>query len=609
MYQRGAEVSLFQPTNAKRIIFFAISDLVISLFTLLISYGLRFNFEIPQTFMESFFNIFIILFLLKATIFAALNIYMTAWRFFGLEDAKKLLSAHLLAYTLFSLVMIQGFEALSPFPRSVIGIDMVLSLFFIGLLRISKRYYLEHGERSFMMKPTLIIGANTKATQLIKSALHGEFDYFPSAILALPSESNSTIHTYINNVKVYAYDELEAVVNTFKIEAAIFTYELDTETLNSLYDRLYGLGIQELRYYNLLENAKEELKPIRISDLLARHPQDLDPSSISAFIRNKKVLITGAGGSIGSEISLQCNNYGAASLLLIDHAEYNLYRIKEELPHADARLLSVVDKEKLAAVFGAFKPDIVIHAAAYKHVPLCEDNIDSALQNNILGTMNIIDVSIDNGVQKLVVISTDKAVRPTNIMGATKRVTELYGQNIDSKNTEIVAVRFGNVLGSSGSVIPKFKYQIEHGGPVTVTHPEITRYFMLIPEACQLVLQAAAIAKGNELFILDMGEPVKIVDLARKMIQLYGKEDTIKIEFSGLRPGEKLFEELMLDENEQKTSYESIFIAQPTYYEIGRLKKDIEALFTASDKIAALKKIVPEFERRADPYRTNDENK
>jgi UDP-N-acetyl-D-glucosamine 4,6-dehydratase len=184
-------------------------------------------------------------------------------------------------------------------------------------------------------------------------------------------------------------------------------------------------------------------------------------------------------------------------------------------------------------------------------------------------------------------------------MGATKRVTELYGQNIDSKDTDIVAVRFGNVLGSSGSVIPKFTYQIEHGGPVTVTHPDMTRYFMLIPEACQLVLQAAAIAKGNELFILDMGEPVKIVDLAKKMIQLYGKEDTIKIEFSGLRPGEKLYEELMLDESEQKTSYESIFIANPTVYDIDVLKKDIEELFVAEDKIKALQKIVPEFERKA----------
>ncbi len=587
-------LNLLRPTGAKRIVFFVISDLVISLFTLLIAYGLRFNFEIPQVFMESFFNIFLLLFTLKITIFTSFHIYMTAWRFFSLEDAKKLLVAHLLSYSLFAFIMIQGFEALSPFPRSVIGIDIVLSLFFIGLLRISKRYYLEQGDRSYM-KPTLIIGANTKATQLIKSALNGEFSYFPSAILALLPENKHTVHTYMNNVKVFSYDELEEVIRKFNIEAAILTLELDTKALNTLYDKLYELGVHEVRNYHLLEDAKEELEPMRISDLLARHPQDLDPKCIAAFIKDKKVLITGAGGSIGREISLQCNNFGASSLLLVDHSEYNLYRIKEELPKAEAKLLSVVNKEELSAVFEKFMPDIVIHAAAYKHVPLCEDNIESALKNNILGTMNVIDLSIIHCVQKLVVISTDKAVRPTNVMGATKRVTELYGQNIDSKGTEIVAVRFGNVLGSSGSVIPKFKYQIEQGGPLTVTHPEMTRYFMLIPEACQLVLQAASIAKGNELFILDMGEPVKIVELAKKMIQLYGKEDAIKIEFTGLRPGEKLYEELMLDESEQKTSYESIFIAKPTSYDIDLLKKDIKDLFAATDKISALKKIVPEF--------------
>ena len=589
-------MSLFSPTSAKRIFFFFSADLVLSALTLLISYGLRFNFEIPQDFLEPFVNIFLLLFILKAGAFIYFHVYLTAWRFFSLEDARKLLLAHLAAYGLFALIMIQNLEPFSPFPRSVIGIDFVLSLFFIGLLRISKRYYLEQGDRSYM-KSTLIIGANTKTTQLIKSALNGEFSYFPSAILAFLPENKNTVHTYINNVKVFAMDELAEVVKRFKIEAAILTLELDRETLNTLYEKLYALGVQEVRFYHLLDDTKEELEPIQITDLLARHPKDLDPKCIADFIKEKKVLITGAGGSIGSEIALQCHNFGASELLLLDHAEYNLYRIKEELPRAQAKLLSVVNKDALSVIFKEFKPEIVIHAAAYKHVPLCEDNIESALKNNILGTMNVIDLSIDNSVQKLVIISTDKAVRPTNVMGATKRVTELYGQNIDSKETDIVAVRFGNVLDSSGSVIPKFRYQIEHGGPVTVTHPEITRYFMLIPEACQLVLQAAAIAKGNELFILDMGKPVKIVDLAKKMIQLYGKQDTIKIDFTGLRPGEKLYEELMLDESEQKTSYESIFIAKPTSYDIKLLKKDIEALFFATDKIAALQKIVPEFTR------------
>ncbi|HHE05590.1 MAG TPA: NAD-dependent epimerase/dehydratase family protein, partial [Epsilonproteobacteria bacterium] len=249
-------------------------------------------------------------------------------------------------------------------------------------------------------------------------------------------------------------------------------------------------------------------------------------------------------------------------------------------------------------------PDIVIHAAAYKHVPVCENKQETAVYNNVYGSKNVIDTSIKYAVEKVVLISTDKAVRPTNVMGATKRVTELYAQNIIStsntqnKKTEIVAVRFGNVLGSSGSVIPKFKAQIEAGEAVTVTHPEITRYFMLIPEACQLVLQTAAIAKGGELFILDMGEPIKIVDLAKQMIRLYGKEDEIEIIFTGLRPGEKLYEELLLDESEQKTKYSSIFIGKPTPYDITQLTHDIEVLLESEDKVAALQKIVPEFTRK-----------
>jgi UDP-N-acetyl-D-glucosamine 4,6-dehydratase len=595
-------VTFLKPTALKRILFFLFADFILSLFTLLVSYGLRFNFEIPEEFISPFFPIFLLLFALKVIFFSYFHIYMIAWRFFSLEDAKKLLLAHLWSYGLFVLVMLQYFELFSPFPRSVVGIDFVLSLFFIGLLRIAKRSYLEQSDRP-LTKPTLIIGVNTKATQLIKSALHGEFSYFPSAIMAYRSESKNTIHTYINNVKVFALEELEEVIKKFNIEAAILTLDLEPHELNSIYERLYAAGVQELRYYRLLEDKREKIEPISITDLLARHPKDLDPALIAAFIKDKKVLITGAGGSIGSEIARQCQRFGAASLLLLDHAEFNLYTIKEELPLAEARLLSVANTEELRSVFEAFKPQIVIHAAAYKHVPLCEENVQSALKNNILGTMNVVDLSIAYGAQKLVIISTDKAVRPTNVMGATKRVTELYAQNIDSKETEIVAVRFGNVLGSSGSVIPKFRQQIEQGGPVTVTHPEMTRYFMLIPEACQLVLQAAAIAKGNELFILDMGEPVKIVDLARKMIQLYGKEGEVTISFSGLRPGEKLYEELMLDESEQKTSYESIFVSRPTLYDIQRLKNDIKELFAAENKIAALQKIVPEFERRKEPER------
>ena len=342
----------------------------------------------------------------------------------------------------------------------------------------------------------------------------------------------------------------------------------------------------------------KSLKIFLLKDLLARHPKDLDLERITSFIKNKSVLITGAGGSIGSEISRQCRKFGASRLILLDNSEYNLYQIGEQIEDATLKLVSVTDKERLDQLIAEVQPDIVIHAAAYKHVPICEENRDVAVFNNVLGTKNVIDLSIKHRVQKLVIISTDKAVRPTNVMGATKRVTELYAGNVDAKDTEIVAVRFGNVLGSSGSVIPKFKQQIESGGPITVTHPEITRYFMLIPEACQLVLQTAAIAKGGELFILDMGEPIKIVDLAKQMIRLYGKEDEVDVTFTGLRPGEKLYEELLHEESDEKTKYSSIFIAKPTPYDIDTLRKDIEVLLRAKNKVSALQKIVPEFTRK-----------
>ena len=349
----------------------------------------------------------------------------------------------------------------------------------------------------------------------------------------------------------------------------------------------------------ILQNKpfSKQLQDISVEDLLARHPKDLDQETISAFIKDKAILITGAGGSIGSEISRQCMKFGAKKLILLDHSEYNLYQIDQEISgqiDTVCVMQSVVNKEQLDKTFALHKPQIVIHAAAYKHVPMVESNLEEAIFNNVIGTKNTIDVAIAHKVEKFVLISTDKAVRPTNVMGATKRICELYVQNVEADQTNIVAVRFGNVLGSSGSVIPKFKQQIENGQNITVTDPNITRYFMLIPEACELVLQAGAIGKEGEIFILDMGEPIKIVDLAQKMIDLSGRED-IKIEFTGLRPGEKLYEELLIDESDIHTKYESITVAAPTDYKIESLNKDIEDLLTSKNQMKLLKKIVPEF--------------
>ncbi len=582
---------MLTPTPAKRILFFLLSDTLISLFTLYFAYNLRFNFQIPTNFIDNFFTIFIILFSMKIMVFVYFRLYRTAWRFFSLHEVKKILIAHLIIYTVFFILFLFFKENMQPLARSIIIIDFLLSLIFITLLRLSKRIILESGKNT-KYKNTLIIGANSS----ISSLLHDKknLQYTPVAII---DANEILVGTYILNLKVYGFEDLKRVIKTKSIEAVIISKDYSQRRLVEIYEILNELEIKDIKIINTLSSSnKKELKDISVEDLLARHPKDLDKEKIQNFIKDKVVLITGAGGSIGSEISRQCSKFGAKQLILLDHSEFNLYQITEELK--DANIVSVMQTvrkvEFLEKTFEKYRPQIVIHAAAYKHVPLVEDNILEGISNNIIGTKNCIDISIKYDVEKFVLISTDKAVRPTNVMGTTKRVCELYAQNVKSNKTEIVAVRFGNVLGSSGSVIPKFKSQIEAGKNITVTHPDITRYFMLIPEACELVLQAASIGKGGEIFILDMGEPIKIVDLAKKMIELSGRDD-ILIEFCGLRPGEKLYEELLINDSDKKTDYESITVASPTPFDIDKLNEKIEELLMCENKILKLKEIVPEF--------------
>ena len=582
---------LLTPSPLKRILFFLLSDTLISLFTLYFAYNLRFNFQIPTNFIDNFFSIFIFLLLLKIAVFVYFRLYRTAWRFFSLYEVKKILIAHVMVYGIFFIAFLLFKEELSPLARSIIIIDFLLSLVFISILRLSKRIILESSKNT-KYKNTLIIGANSA----INSLLHDKknLEYTPVAII---DGSELLIGTYILNLKVYKFEDLKKVIKTKSIESVIIAKDYSQKRLVEIYEVLSELEINDIKIINTLSsNDRKELKDIGVEDLLARHPKDLDKGKIQNFIKDKIVLITGAGGSIGSEISRQCNIFGAKQLILLDHSEFNLYQITEELK--DANIVSVMQTvrktEFLEKTFEKYRPQIVIHAAAYKHVPLVEDNILEGISNNIIGTKNCIDISIKYGVEKFVLISTDKAVRPTNVMGTTKRICELYAQNVKSEKTEIVAVRFGNVLGSSGSVIPKFKSQIELGKNITVTHPDITRYFMLIPEACELVLQAASIGKGGEIFILDMGEPIKIVDLAKKMIELSGRDD-ISIEFCGLRPGEKLYEELLINDSDKNTDYESITVANPTYFDIDDLNQKINELLVCEDKISKLKEIVPEF--------------
>lgn len=482
-------------------------------------------------------------------------------------------------------------------------IDLIFYTFIVNILVYVYKYYHTVGLQS-KTKKLVIYGAGKAGLQLQREFLNTEYK-----VVCFIDDDEILHQRSIDGISIYSREKFCEVFKNQNFDLMVIAMpSASKEQIKIIYENMQN-NFKVIKILPSIKNIlkKEEftkqLKDIEVEDLLARHPKDLDTVRISSFIKNKVVLITGAGGSIGSEISRQCANFGAKQLILLDHSEFNLYTITEELKAnpKDTKVISVMQTVRnfgfIENTFAKYKPQIVIHAAAYKHVPLVEENILEGISNNIIGTKNCIDLSIKYEVEKFVLISTDKAVRPTNVMGTTKRICELYAQNVISNKTEIVAVRFGNVLGSSGSVIPKFKSQIEAGKNITVTHPDITRYFMLIPEACELVLQAASIGKGGEIFILDMGEPIKIVDLAQKMIDLSGKTD-IQIEFCGLRTGEKLYEELLIEDSDKKTDYESITVANKTLFDIDELNIKIEELLECEDKILKLKEIVPEFDHK-----------
>ena len=500
-----------------------------------------------------------------------------------------------------SIVYIVAFLVYLPVFYGYVRFSFLASELFIYIFSINFMmylyYYLVNRSKIEKTKSVVIYGAGKAGIKL-----ESEFSHSAYKIKYFVDDDKIIQNRSIDSVKVISKDILKKSIGNNKLDLLVIAIpSAPQDTIKNIYNefRLYFKEIKILPSLSKILNDTDfskQLKDISVEDLLARNPQDLDKSKIASFIKDKTILITGAGGSIGSEICRQCEKFGAKKLILLDNSEYNLYAITEEIKSVDtiSIMQNIVDKEFLENSFKFHMPEIVIHAAAYKHVPLVEANMHEGILNNVIGTKNVIDLSIKYNVEKFVMISTDKAVRPTNVMGTTKRICELYAQNSNGAGTDIVAVRFGNVLGSSGSVIPKFKSQIQSGKNITVTHPDITRYFMLIPEACELVLQAGAIGTGGEIFILDMGEPIKIVDLAQKMIDLSNKKD-ISIEFTGLRPGEKLYEELLIDESNAKTDYESITVATPTKYDLDKLNEDIQDLLACGNKLEKLKEIVPEF--------------
>ena len=527
------------------------------------------------------------------------NLYHRAWEYASVSELMLVVKA-VTASIVSTMLIVALLTAQSPFIR-LYFITWMMHLIFIGgsrlCWRVSSKYF---GGKSYNKKPTLVVGAGQGGSMLIRQMLKSiEMKLEP--VLAVDDDPKKHKLTITEGVKVQgAIADIPDLVNKFNIKKIIIAIPtVSPKRLKEINDICNIKGIEILKMPNIEEVMAGEievnqLKKVEVEDLLGREPVELNMQMISQELTHKTVLVTGAGGSIGSEICRQVCKFSPSKVVLLGHGENSIYLIHQELTKQyggniefEPVIADVQNRTRLFEVMNDYKPYAVYHAAAHKHVPLMEYNAQEALRNNVLGTKNTAEAAKHAAVKKFVMISTDKAVKPPNVMGATKRVAEMVIQSLnnESSQTDFVAVRFGNVLGSRGSVIPLFKRQIEAGGPVTVTHPEMTRYFMTIPEASRLVLQAGALAEGGEVFVLDMGKPVKIVDLARNLIRLSGKkEEDIGIEFSGIRPGEKLYEELLKeDEIHPEQVYEKIYRGKVKHFsqeEVDEIIDDLANNFT-----------------------------
>jgi FlaA1/EpsC-like NDP-sugar epimerase len=540
-------------------------DTCATLVAWLAAYWLRFNLTLPQPYLDSALATLIWVVPLQTLIFVYFGLYRGLWRFASLPDLKRIIQAVGMA-ALATPVVIITFRVDAVVPRTVMLLDPLLLLLIIGGSRLFYRAWRERRliDLDLRARPVLVVGAGGAADVLLRDLRQSPQHW---RVVGLLDDNEESLGRHLRGVPVLGgIPELQMWVERKGVEDVILALPSATPYVRrQVTDICTQAGVRLLTVPSLddiLQGrvAVSALRSIEIEDLLGRSPVSLDSAGLEAFIAGANVLVTGAGGSIGSELCRQIARFKPGRLILLEQSEYALYRMEQEFETAfpEVRLACVIgdvkDAGRMDELMGAYRPRVVFHAAAYKHVPLMEQgNAFEAMRNNVLGTLVCGEAAIKQGVEKFVLVSTDKAVNPTNVMGASKRMAEmlclwLQGSEGNRSGTRFIAVRFGNVLGSSGSVVPKFQAQIAAGGPVTVTHPEMTRFFMTIPEAAQLVLQAGLMGQGSELFVLDMGEPVRIADLARLMVRLSGKrEEDVPIVFSGLRPGEKLYEEVLAD--------------------------------------------------------------
>ncbi|MDQ0873148.1 FlaA1/EpsC-like NDP-sugar epimerase [Paenibacillus sp. V4I3] len=590
-------------------------DTILICSSIYLAYLLRFDFDIKPVYADKIPYVMILTAILVLNSLYYFKVYRKLWQYASIGDLISIIKGvnvgSILFFTIHHLGVLYYYPELVV-PRSIYALSALIMMLSIGgsrfVWRILHDNYIKiqpHHRR------TLIVGAGSAGTMIVKELKHSNSEYYPVAFI--DDDANKTTLEVLGVPIVGNRMDIPKIVEKYHIQDIIIALpslsKAETAEILAICKETHCM-IKIIPKMKDLINGKVAIKKIRdvgVEDLLGRDPVKVDLVEMSNYLSGHTVLVTGAGGSIGSELCLQLATFSPKKLILLGHGENSIYEIELELRNKfpdlqiEAVIADIQDKYRLNQVFDIQRPEVVFHAAAHKHVPLMEHNPIEAIKNNVIGTKNVAECSHEYKSLRFVMISTDKAVNPTNVMGACKRIAEMIVQSLDKiSETQFAAVRFGNVLGSRGSVIPIFKKQIEQGGPVTVTHPDMIRYFMTIPEAVQLVIQTGALARGGEIFILDMGNPVKISDLAKDLIQLSGFEPgkDIKVEYTGIRPGEKLFEEILTrEEGAVATKHNRIYVGQASgmsYDEVINNVRKLEHLMKLSPSVAEVKQVLKE---------------
>lgn len=595
-------------------------DTCICTFALTLAFLLRFNFDaIPETDLRNLPLGYAIVLSVRLLSFFISKTYKGVVRYTSSKDAVRIFLVVMFGSTVVFGLNLIAYRFISDvyfIPNSVIIIDALCTLFVMISSRLAVKAIFFESKNPTREKISVLIYGAGEAGIITKRTLDRDAA-IKYNVVGFIDDNEKKSGRSLEGVFIYPPNKLEDLIRENNVEIVVLSIQkISPSKKNAITDLCLSYNVRVLNVPPVTkwingELSFNQIKSINIEDLLERDPIVLSTDLLENELKGKTILVTGAAGSIGAELARQCIKYNPKRLYLLDQAESPLHDMELEFSDKfhehtfEVIMADVRNNERMRNVFNTFKPDIVFHAAAYKHVPMMESNPSESILTNVLGTRNVADLSVEFNVQKFIFVSTDKAVNPTNVMGASKRIAEIYIQSLGrSVSTQFITTRFGNVLGSNGSVIPRFKRQIEMGGPLTITHPDITRYFMTIPEACQLVLEAATMGKGGEIFVFDMGKSVKIVELARKMIKLSGLKEgrDIQIIYTGLRPGEKLFEELLADtENTMATRHAQILAGKVREYRFEDVKHIIEQLILSFKTqnnnyiVQQMKELVPEF--------------